>query len=55
MPEYREEEGKAGTEGKEVSRVEKKEKKNCGCGCVLPGKTAKENPRKKTVRTSEKK
>ncbi|MGB3399621.1 MAG: hypothetical protein WBA34_05565 [Candidatus Deferrimicrobiaceae bacterium] len=33
----------------------KKDGKDCGCGCVPPGKTVKKNPQKKTVRTSGKK
>jgi hypothetical protein len=38
-----------------VNRVEKKGKKDCGCGCVPPGKTLKENPLKKVVKTAKKK
>lgn len=32
-----------GTTGKEVRQVS--EKKDCGCGCVPPGKTSKSNPK----------
>lgn len=36
-------------------RVEKKAKKDCGCGCVPPGKGVKENPPKKAEKTAGKK
>jgi hypothetical protein len=32
-----------GTTGKEVRQVA--DKKDCGCGCVPPGKTSKSNPK----------
>jgi len=33
----------------------RKDGKDCGCGCVPPGKTVKENPPKKAVKTEKKK
>jgi hypothetical protein len=34
---------------------EKKDGKDCGCGCVPPGKTVKEKPPKKVDKTAKKK
>ena len=36
-------------------KAKRKEVKDCGCGCVPPGKTAKKNLPKKAVETSGKK
>lgn len=45
-----------GNVGKEVIRVEKKEKKDCGCGCgcVPPGKTAKAEKKPKPAKKQAK-
>ena len=40
-----------------MNRMEskKKDRKDCGCGCVPLGKTVKENSPKKVVKTAKKK
>lgn len=40
--------------GKEVNGMKKTEKKDCGCGCVPPGKTAKAERKPKTVKKQAK-
>ena len=40
-----------GHTGKEVRRVV--EKKDCGCGCVPPGKTSKSNPKTENSKTEK--
>jgi hypothetical protein len=37
-----------------VIRVEKKEKKDCGCGCVPPGKTAERKNKVEKPKTPKK-
>lgn len=40
-----------GRTGKEVRQVA--DKKDCGCGCVPPGKTGKENPKTGNPKTGK--